>query len=103
LVLSIYEGVRHWAGVLVCWVVPLYRKKGRASISGYRTQNLSDPRSALDQMKQCATPLSNPFLQICKCATLLEQLLGYLQRCQYCQRLSAVRVCFCSSFMRLST
>jgi hypothetical protein len=66
---------------------PLYRKKGRASISDDEQPGVSDPRSALDQMKQCAASLSNPFLQICKSATLLEQLLRNLQRRQDCQRL----------------
>jgi hypothetical protein len=45
--------------------------------------SLSDARSALDQMKQRATPLPNPPFHICKSAPLPEQLLGYLQRCQH--------------------
>ena len=51
---------------------PLYRKKACASISDDEPPGVSNTRSALDQMEQCAASLSNPFLQICKRATLLE-------------------------------
>jgi len=62
------------------------------------------PRSALDQMKQCATPISNPSLQICKSATLLEQLLGDLQRGQDCERLGIRRAgLLLQLLLRLST